>query len=886
MKTMYFLDLNGTVFEVDHDGNLLDYLREEARLTSVKNGCAEGACGACMILIDGKPTRACLFSIAKAEGKKLLTIEGFTQREKDVYAWAFAVAGAVQCGFCIPGMVISAKGLLDVNPLPTRDEIRRGIRGNICRCTGYQKIVDAIEKAADAFRTGFVPPPLYERAYEVGERMPRLDARDKTLGIGEYVEDMVMPGMLYGSALRPPAPRILVKAIETGAAKKVPGVHAVLTAEDIPGDRYQGHLKHDWPVMVAEGEESRYIGDALALVAAESKAAMKEALALIELEYEELPPVLTIDEALSADAPPIHPDGNRLSVNAKVLRGDVEAALANSKHVVSKSFYSPPVEHAFMEPESSLAYIDENGTVVVYVADQGIYDDLHGITGMLGLTEKEVRVISRLVGGGFGGKEDLSVQHHAALLAWHTKRPVRVTLTRDESIRIHPKRHPMYLDYTMGCDGEGHITAARIRIKADTGAYASLGGPVLQRACTHATGPYRIPNVDIEGVGAFTNNPPSGAFRGFGVTQSAFAVEQMVNLLAEAVGISYWEIRDRNVIVPGDVMGNGQIAAKNTKIRETLHAAKPYFDESPYAGIACGLKNSGLGVGVPDVGRVRLEVENGGIRIYTSAACIGQGLGSTLVQIASHTTGLPVAAISFAEPDTWRTPNSGTTTASRQTLFTGEATRMCCAQFVEELAAAGGDISKLEGRTYYNEFTSPTDPMGSDKPNPVSHVAYGYATHVCILDEEGRVSKYVACHDVGQAINPDNVEGQIHGGVAMGLGYALTEDLRLEGGVPKAKLGTLGIWRSTEMPEIESVIMAPIDEAPGEFAYGAKGVGEIVLVPPAPAIALAYRRFDGKFRSRLPLDDTPYSRKKTGSFTRPKPTKVPVEPELVPAGTK
>ncbi len=863
---MYTLNLNGENRTVDVDGNfnLLDWMRDKARLTSVKNGCGEGACGACMILVDGKPTRACLLTIEKAQGKRLLTLEGFSDREKDVYGWAFAQAGAVQCGFCIPGMVVSAKGLLDANPSPTRAEIKTAIRGNICRCTGYQKIEEAIELAAKALREGTNPPPFEDRVFKIGEHMPRVDARAKAVGTGEYVEDMTMPGMLYGSALRTPTPRAFIKSIDTSEAKKLPGVVAVLTADDVPGERYQGHLKHDWPVMIAPGEESRYIGDAIALVAAESKKAMREALRLIKVEYEVRAPILTVDEALAENAARIHADGNRLVVNAKILRGDVEGALKDSAHVIRETFYSPAVEHAFMEPETAFAYVDESGVLVAYTAGQSVYDDMHGITGMLGLSEKEVRVISKLVGGGFGGKEDLSVQHHAALLAWHTRRPVRVTLTRAESMRIHPKRHPMDMEYTLGADGEGRITAIRIRIKADTGAYSSLGGPVLQRACTHATGPYRIPNVDIEGTGAFTNNPPCGAFRGFGVTQSAFAVEQMMNLLAEAVGVSYWEIRNRNVIVPGDVMGNGQIAAADTGIRETLRAVKPYFESSPLSGIACGLKNSGLGVGVSDVGRVRLEVRGGALRIFTSAACIGQGLASTLIQIASHTTDLPISRISCADPDTWLTPDSGTTTASRQTLFTGEALRMCCAGFMRDLKEAGGDIAKLDGRDYYNEFVSPTDPMGSDKPNPRSHVAYSYATHVCILNEEGRVEKYIACHDVGQAINPNNIEGQIDGGVTMGLGYALTEDLQLVGGVPQAKFGTLGLWRATEVPTIESLIVQKENiEDLGEFAYGAKGVGEIVLVPPAPAIALAYKRWNGKFQTKLPLEDTPYSRKKT-----------------------
>jgi len=861
---MYMLDLNGETRGAGADGsvNLLEWLRETARLTSAKNGCAEGACGACMILADGKPIRACLLTIEKAAGRKLVTLEGFSEREKDVYGHAFARTGAVQCGFCIPGMVVSAKGLLDANPNPTRSEIKTALRGNICRCTGYQKIEEAIELSAKMLREGTAPPPFEDRVFRVGERMPRVDARAKTLGEGEFAEDMIMPGMLFGSALRTPAPRAFIRSIDTSAAKAIPGVAAVLTAEDVPGERYQGHLKHDWPVMIAPGEESRYIGDAVALVAAEDKKTLRMALAAIKVDYEERTPVLTVDDALAEGAPKLHPDGNRLSAGAVVLRGDADEALRRSAHVIRETFYSPAVEHAFMEPETALACVDEDGTLVAFTAGQNVYDDMHGIAGMLGLTERQVRVIGKLVGGGFGGKEDLSVQHHAALLAWHAKRPVRVTLTRDESIRVHPKRHPMEMDYTLGADAEGRLTAFRIRIKADTGAYASLGGPVLQRACTHATGPYRVPNVDIEGVGAFTNNPPSGAFRGFGVTQSAFAVEQMMNLLAEAVGVSYWEIRDRNAIEPGDVMGNGQIADPDTGIRETLRAAKPFFESSPYAGIACGMKNSGLGVGVNDVGRVRLEVLGGAIRIFTGAACMGQGLASTLIQIASHTTNLPISKISCAAPDTWTTPDSGTSTASRQTLFTGEALRKCCAEFLSELEASGGDIVKLDGRQYYHEFASPTDPMGSDKPNPRSHVAYGYATQVCILSEDGKIERFIGCHDVGQVINPINVEGQIEGGAAMGFGYALTEDLRLEGGVPKAKLGTLGLWRATEMPPVESVIIRKDDADLGAHAYGAKGVGEIVLIPPAPAIALAYRRWNGVFSRSLPLEGTPYSRKK------------------------
>ncbi len=860
---MYTFEVNGKKHEVTEDVNLLEYLREQAGLTSVKNGCAEGACGSCTVLLDGKAVRACTQSASKVRDKKILTAEGLSCREKEIYAWAFSAAGAVQCGFCIPGMVISAKGLLDVTPEPTRVQIKEALKGNLCRCTGYVKIEQAVEMVAKALLDpSFAVPSVWERSYRLGERMPRVDAREKILGTGLFAEDLKKPEMLYGAALRSPAPRVRIKKIDVAEALKHPGVVTVLTAKDIPGERYQGHIVHDWPVMVDEGEETRYIGDALALVAATSKKAMREALKRIRVDYEELKPMFTVEESLAPDAYQIHPFGNRVGVNATVKRGDAVRALEGSAHVVRERYFSPAVDHAFLEPESALAYFDDDKkTLIVRTGGQSVYDEHREITGMLGCDAKKVRVVTALVGGGFGGKEDMSVQHHAALLAWHTQKPVRVTLTRQESLLYHPKRHPMFMDYAVGCDAEGRITAMHIRICADTGAYTSLGGPVLQRACTHATGPYRVPNVDIEGTGVYTNNPPSGAFRGFGVTQSAFAVESSLNLLADKVGISYWEIRDRNAVEPGDVLGNGQIAAEDTAIRECLAAVKFAFESSPLAGIACGWKNSGVGVGLPDTGRTRLEVANGGIRLFTSAACMGQGIASTMIQIASHTTGLPVSKIDFCPADTVLTPDSGTSTASRQTLFTGEATRRVCAQFKKALDEVGGDAAKLEGKEFYDEFLFVTDPMGSGKPNPVSHAAYSFAAHVCILNGEGRMEKYVACHDVGQPINLNNVEGQIEGGVVMGMGYALSEDIRIERGIPRAKYGTLGLFRATDVPPIECVVLNR-KGGDGAGAYGAKGSGEIVLVPPAPALALAYRRWNGLFQNKLPLEGTPYSRKR------------------------
>ncbi|HDK7168074.1 TPA: selenium-dependent xanthine dehydrogenase [Clostridium botulinum] len=851
---MYEFILNGRNVSVSEDMNLLEYLRDHEDLTSVKNGCAEGACGACMILLDGKTVRACINTTAKVHGKDIKTVEGLTEFEKKVFTWAFSKAGAVQCGFCIPGMIISAKALLDKNLNPNKKEIKTAIRGNVCRCTGYVKIIKAIEMAAEVFRDGKL---ILNEEYKgkIGENIPRIDARDKILGIGKYVDDMKVEGMVYGSALRTKYPRALVKSIDISEALKHPDVETIITAKDIPGNRYIGHIIKDWPAMIDVGEETRYVGDSVALVAAKNKKALKEILNLIKVEYEELEPISNPDMAMDEDAPKIHPKGNVLTVE-KVNRGDVDAAIDNSKYVVSNHYSTPFTEHAFLEPESALSMPDGDG-VIIYTGSQGIYDEQREISELLGLPKEKVRTISKYVGGGFGGKEDMSVQHHAALLAWIIKKPVKVTLSRKESIKIHPKRHAMEMTITTACDEKGNLTAFKADIVADTGAYASLGGPVLQRACTHAAGPYKCPNVKIKGTAVYTNNPPGGAFRGFGVTQSVFASECNLNLLAQKVGISPWEIRFKNAVEPGDALPNGQIADKGTAIKETILAVKDIYENNKYVGIACCMKNSGVGVGLPDIGRCNLVVIKGKVHIRTSAACIGQGLGTILIQIICETTDLLPEQIILDLPDTKFAPNSGTTTASRQTVFTGEAARMASLKLKDKLLTTS--LEECEGEEFYGEYQGITDPINSDKKNPVSHVAYGYATQVVILNDDGKVEKVVAAHDVGKAINSTNVEGQIEGGIVMGLGYAFTEDYPLNKSIPTAKFGTLGLFRATDIPEIKITI---IEKNTNNLAYGAKGIGEITTIPTAPAAQGAYSKFDGKFRKKLPLKDTAYRRKK------------------------
>lgn len=846
--------LNGRKVSVQNGTTLLKYLREVEHLTSVKNGCNEGVCGACTVLIDSKAARACTVKLDKLQDKEVLTLEGLSEWDKEVFGNAFAEAGAVQCGFCTPGMVMSAKALLNENLNPTEEDIKKAIRNNICRCTGYVKIVKAIMLAAEAFRES-KHISLKTCKSNIGENWRRVDAVKKALGEAIYCDDIFMEDMLYISVLRAMKPRARVLSIDTGKAGDLEGVEAVLTAADVPGENYQGYIFKDWPTFVPVGEITRCAGDAVAAVAARTKEIADEALRQIEVKYEELEPVTDPKRALEADAPKIHENGNLLS-RTYVKRGNPEEALAASKYVVKNTYITPPLEHAFVEPESAVAFYDED-VLTVYVGTQSITHDHHEICRVLGLPHDKVRTILQNVGGGFGGKEDLSVQHYAALGTYYTKKPCKYTFSREESILCHPKRHGMELEITTGCDEQGKLTVMTAKIIADTGAYASLGTAVLERACTHACGPYSIPNVELDGYCVYTNNPPAGAFRGFGVPQSNFGAEVNMDQLAGMTGIDKWEIRYRNAVEPGMVLANGQICGDDVAIKETLLAVKDDYYSNKYTGIACAFKNTGIGVGLEDVGRCRIRVKDGKAVIYSAASCIGQGLATVMIQIVSETTGICGDDIIFNQPDSSLCPDSGATTASRQTLFTGEACRQAALKLKAELEIK--TLEELEGQDFYGEFSGITDPIKSEKENPVSHVAYSYATHVAILDDCGKVAKLVAAHDVGKAINPISVEGQVEGGVIMGLGSALKEKLTYEKGLVKSKYGTLGLLRATEIPEIDVKI---IEKNISELAYGAKGIGEISLIPVAAAVASAYEGYDGVRRLELPLLETPYNKNK------------------------
>ena len=853
--------VNGQEVRPEKNQKLLRYLRDELRLTSVKDGCSEGACGACTVLVDGYPIRACTPDTDSLDGRHVITVEGLTDWEKELYTYCYGEAGAVQCGFCIPGMVLCTKALLDKNPDPTEADIKNALRNNYCRCTGYVKIFAAVRLAAKYKKLGSVPQPS-EEDWKLGSSVHRLDVEEKVLGYGKYPDDWYVPGMTYGGAVRAQYARARVRSIDTSRAKALDGVLAVLTAEDIPpeGQNKVGHLKKDQYTLIPVGGLTHYLGDAVALVVAKDEATLEKAKKLVKVEYEVLHAIHTPEEARDTTERVYDEEENNVQAYKHVSRGDAAGAIAKSKYVISRHFETPWTEHAFLEPECCVAYKDKDGDVMLLTTDQSSHTTLHECSLLLG--SHHVKVENQLVGGGFGGKEDMSVQHHAALITYVTGLPVKVKLSRAESLLVHPKRHPFWMDFTIGCDENGIIQGVKAKVYSDTGAFASLGGPVLERACTHAAGPYAYENFEIEGTAYYTNNPPAGAFRGFGVTQTCFAMESLLNEMADKVGITPWEIRWRNAIRPGGVLPNGQIVGPETGFAETLQAVKAEYDAAVAAGkpvgLACAMKNAGVGVGIPDWGRCKLIVQDDGkLHIYAGASCIGQGVGTVLVQMIVTNTPLRREQIVYERSNTWIAPDSGDTSGSRQTLVTGEACRRACEKFVE---AYHGDMKALVGQEFYGEYLAKTDKLGADVPNPVSHVAYGYATQMCILDPKTRrIEKIVAAHDVGKAVNPRSCEGQIEGGVVMSMGYALREQYPIdETCKPIDKYGKLGLFRAHEIPDIEAIV---IDKPGLDKACGAIGIGEITSIPTAPAIADAYFRLDGERRERLPLAHTPYERK-------------------------
>ena len=852
------LTLNGRAVEADvrSDTSMLEMLREAFGVTSVKDGCApEGSCGACTVLMDGRAVVSCAQPATRAAGKSVVTQEGLAQSDRERWADAFVAAGASQCGFCSPGIVMKSEALLGRNPDPSRDEIAHALAGNLCRCTGYVKIIDAVELSAAARRGR--PIPVIETSGRVGTRSARYRGRELALGDKPYVNDMAVAGLLHGAIRFSDHPRARVLRIDVSKARAVPGVVAVVTWRDVPGTRIIGSITQDWKQFVAEGEETLYVGDILAAVAAETRHAAREAAKLVEVDYEVLDPVTDPFDAIRPDAPALQPGGNVLSVS-RVRRGDVDAALASAAHVATETFRTQFIEHAFLEPESALATPRDDGGIDVYSQGQGIWEDRRHVASFLGEPEDRVHVTLVSSGGAFGAKEDLNVQCHAALLARVTGRPVRVTLSRAESLRYHVKRHPITMDYTVGCDSEGHLVAIRARMVGDTGAYASVGAKVLERAAGHACGPYKVPNVDVEARAIYTNNPPCGAMRGFGANQANFAIEGMLDRLAERVGIDGWEMRWRNALAEGDRFGTGQRLGPGVGLKQTLLAVRDAYKGAKYAGVACAVKNSGIGNGMTEYGKAVLRPEaDGTVTLFHSWTEMGQGVDTVLRQIACEELGVDASCVTV-RVDTRYELDTGQTTASRATMLGGRAVIDAASRL--RAALDGRPLAALAGQEFYGEMkvdwtTSPDDTAVEE---PVTHFAYAWATQVVTLDDEGRLEKVVAAHDVGRAINPTLLEGQIEGGVHMGLGHSLTEEFVVRDGVPATMtLKSLGIIPPSGMPPVEVIFI----EEPSPYGpYGAKGVGEIALVPTAGAAAGALYAFDGVRRTRLPMRDSAAAR--------------------------
>ena len=851
--------LNGQTVQYDGDPEraLMNVLREDMGVISPKDGCApQAACGCCVVGVDDKALLSCVTKMSKIEGKSVTTTEGLGEYRQNVFANSFVKEGGVQCGFCIPGIVMQANNLINRNPDPTRTDIEKCLTPHLCRCTGYKKIVTAIQNAADAIRNEEeIEMPEVDGG--IGTRLPKYQAQDLVLGQHRYVDDIRMDGMRIGALKFSDHPRAVVKSMDLSAAEAHPGVLRVFTADDVPGDRYIGLIKQDWPLMIAVGETTRYVGDVLAIVVAETDAIAREAVGLIEIDYEVLEPITDMHAAMLEDSPSIHDGGNVLSQSI-TNRGDLERSMAESAYTTQGVYETQMIEHGFMEPEACVAYPRGEG-VEVLSQGQGVFEDRVQIAKLLGLPQEAAHVVLVPNGGAFGGKEDLSVQGHAALAAYLMGEPVKVRLTRDESIVMHPKRHPIWMEYNIGCDEEGMLTFCKGRFVGDTGAYASVGMKVLERSAGHATGAYNFPVTDIVSTAVYTNNLPCGAMRGFGVNQTAFALESCIDDLCEQGGFDRWQFRYQNALDDGDMTATGQVIEAGAGAKATLEAVKDEFNNAKFAGIACGIKNTGIGNGMPDSSKVTLSVvpnpdseageEKAKVIIDHGWTEMGQGVHTMAVQALVTETGIPPSMIEV-RVETSSEMVTGMTTASRATSLIGNAIIDACKRFKEDLEYH--KLEELVGRRYEGEFTVDwTTKPGAMVEKIYTHYSYSYATQLVVLDEDGQLEKIVAAHDAGKIFNPTLFEGQLEGSIHMGLGYAISEDLPMEGGRPKSTmLRKCGILRAKDMPEMEVIGV----EVPDPYGpYGAKGVGEIGLVPTAGAVANALYQFDGVRRHKLPM---------------------------------
>ncbi|MBN1178786.1 MAG: molybdopterin-dependent oxidoreductase [Anaerolineae bacterium] len=913
------LTVNGAEFDlsIDPETTLADVLRRELGLTGTKIGCGDGHCGACVVLVDGRPVRSCIYPARKAAGKHVLTIEGLAASWGDPDALhplqqAFIDHGVVQCGFCTPGMLMSAAALWNKKVAAggfanlTEAEIEQALRRNACRCTGYASIIRAFKSAAHAYETGEPIPPLdpgtLEPLHVIGHSYPRPDAVAKVTGAAKFTDDVAFPGMLHAVTLRAAHPHARILSIDTRAAAALPGVRAVLTHADVPGANRHGLVTSDWPVLC--DDKVRYTGDAVAIVAADTPEIAAQARDLIAVTYAPLPVVGSAEAARLPDAALVHEDralGNLLE-HIKVRHGDVAQGFAEADVVIEREYRTPAYDHMFLEPECSIGvpagYDADHPKLTIYVGSQIPYADREQTAAALGLPVDQVRIIGMLIGGGFGGKEDIMGQIHVALLAEATGRPVKMLYDRAESLRVHPKRHATVIRIKTGAKKDGTLTAVQAELVGDAGAYASLSTKVLTRATTHATGPYQVPHAQIDCYAMYTNNPPAGAFRGFGVTQSAFAVEQNMDILAHELGIDPFELRRKNALRVGSTTATGQVLRESVGLLDCIDWVEERMRHLPPTpappgtrvawGIAAGYKNTGLGGGADDVAGAEVEVyPDGSAEVRSSSADLGQGLTTVVAQCAAEELGLPIARVRVLLSDTDLTPDGGPTTASRQTFVTGNAARLAARDMRERLAGvaserwhvppdaigfADGELSAPpahhasfgeavgwlieEGhatRLTYCYHAPETRPLGQGGD---MHFAFSYAVQaaeVAVNERTGEVSvlRIVAACDGGRALNPQALLGQIEGGLVMGVGTALTEEYRIEDGMPQTlRWADYGVPGIADRPEMELCIVEhPAQAGP----YGAKGIGEMPSIPTAPAICNAIYNAVGVRVQQLPV---------------------------------
>ena len=858
---MSTFELNGKQVTVSGDHpHLLAALRDELGILSAKDGCSPtGQCGCCTVLMDGKARISCQLTAERADGSKIQTLEGLDPEEVDNMGQAFAACGALQCGFCTPGIMIRTKVLVDKKGAKLeREYAARHLGAHLCRCTGYVKILDAIELLAK----GAIPKEVVGTG--IGSSIIKYEAEDLAIGRRPFIDDLQPEGLLHGAFKLSDHARAGIKSIDTTKAEAVEGVQRVITADDVPGELRVGLIHKDWPIFIPIGGRTSYLGDVLAMVVADTREIARSACELIQINYEILPPITNPIEAIqSEDSAVWGLDGNILSTS-HYKRGCPDEMWEECAHIVNETFQTQRVDHAFLEPESTLVTFSDSGNLYVYSGGQGIWDDRNDIARVLDLDSDDLTVELVSNGGAFGGKEDMSNQAQTALAAWLLKKPVKTTLSREESFLIHTKRHPIRLEYKIGCDKDGKLQALSVNMIGDSGPYASVGMKVLERAAGHASGPYVIPNIEVEAIAARTNNSVCGAFRGFGANQAQFAMEGVMDRLAEKVGISGWEIRSRNVVTPGSVWGPGQIMDDGCLgARECLDAVKPAYTEAlqqgKAVGLGLGLKNSGLGNGFKEIAKAVIRfTESGRVEVRHCWTEMGQGVHTVALQVASEELGVSAEIIDVLV-DTSRELGAGQTTGSRGTLMGAGAVADACNKAKEGGCKIGVD--------YEGEYRVDwTNSLSENLENPIIHSTFGYASQVVIMDNEtGKIEKVVAAHDVGRAVNPILCEGQIEGAVHMGLGYALSEGFPCdEVGKPEnLTLRSLSIIRPKDMPEVEVILVeSPQPNSP----YGIKGVGEIGLVPTAGAVAAAFSALDGVWRNELPMADES-NRERTDAWT-------------------